>query len=210
MFKHIKLIIVGLILMTSLSFADSTPENEWDKFETNVEVKFGDIKFGSRSYVDDDENHLIFGYQLFPKLETQYRYVTGLSGQNQHRLRVTHKTFGYGPFFANSVLEYRLKQDEGDDILRIRPKIGAKVPIGGLTLQYDLQPHWDFDNETDTGSQLKLNKYEHTVSAIKKINDNLSLTLFAQMERDKDNNHDETYMGTSIKINFPQLTAIQK
>ena len=61
MFKNIKLIIVGLLLMTSLSFADSTPENEWDKFETNVEVNFGDIKFGSRNYVDDDENHLIFG-----------------------------------------------------------------------------------------------------------------------------------------------------
>ena len=55
MFKNIKLIIVGLLLMTSLSFADSTPENELDKFETNVEVNFGDIKFGSRNYVDDDE-----------------------------------------------------------------------------------------------------------------------------------------------------------
>ena len=54
MIKNIFLVLFASLLLTTVSFADGTKDNEFEKIENNVTVNFGDISIGHRGYIHDE------------------------------------------------------------------------------------------------------------------------------------------------------------
>ena len=206
MIKNMFLVLFATLLLTTVSFADGTKDNEFEKIENNISVNFGDFSIGHRGYIDDEEKHLKLGYDISDSFNLQYRNVSGI-GEDQHRFRATHNTFQVGNFYANAVAEWRMKTDEGDDILRLRPEVGVALPLGDkLSVGYVFSPHWNVDNEDD-GWTSEVDHYRHIAHVDLKINDQFSVGLFAQMDRDSENEVEQKFLGTEIRFNFPEFSA---
>ncbi len=207
MIKNIFLVLFASLLLTTVSFADGTKDNEFEKIENNVTVNFGDFSIGHRGYIDDEEKQLILGYDISDSFNLQYRNVSGI-GEDEHRFRATHNTFQVGNFYANAVAEWRMKTDEGDDILRVRPEVGVALPLNDkLSVGYVFSPHWNVDNEDD-GWTSEVDHYRHIAHVDLKINDQFSFGLFAQMDRDSENEVEQKFLGTELRFNFPAFSAV--
>ena len=206
MIKNMFLVLFATLLLTTVSFADGTKDNEFEKIENNVTVNFGDFSIGHRGYIDDEEKQLVLGYDISDSFNLQYRNVSGI-GEDQHRFRATHNTFQVGNFYANAVAEWRMKTDDGDDILRVRPEVGVSKSLNDkLSVGYVFSPHWNVDNEDD-GWTSEVDHYRHIAHVDLKINDQFSVGLFAQMDRDSENEVEQKFLGTEIRFNFPAFSA---
>ena len=209
MIKNMFLVLFATLLLTTVSFADGTKDNEFEKIENNVTVNFGNISIGHRGYIDDEEKQLVLGYDISDSFNLQYRNVSGI-GEDQHRLRATHNTFQVGNFYANAVAEWRMKTDDGDDILRVRPEVGVSKSLNDkLSVGYVFAPHWDVDNQDD-GWTWDVDHYRHIAHVDFQINDQFSVGLFAQMDRDDENELVQKFIGTELRFNFPALSAIHE
>ena len=209
MIKNMFLVLFATLLLTTVSFADGTSDNEFEKIENNVTVSFGDFSIGHRGYIDDEEKQVVLGYDISDSFNLQYRNVSGI-GEDQHRFRATHNTFEVGNFYANAVAEWRMKTDDGDDILRVRPEVGVSKSLNDkLSVGYVSAPHWDVDNQDD-GWTWDVDHYRHIAHVDFQINDQFSLGLFAQMDRDDENELVQKFIGTELRFNFPALSAIHE
>ena len=209
MIKNMFLVLFATLLLTTVSFADGTKDNEFEKIENNVTVNFGDFSIGHRGYIDDEEKQVVLGYDISDSFNLQYRNVSGI-GEDQHRFRATHNTFQVGNFYANAVAEWRMKTDDGDDILRVRPEVGVSKSLNDkLSVGYVFAPHWDVDNQ-DAGWTWDVDHYRHIAHVDFQINDQFSLGLFAQMDRDDENELVQKFIGTELRFNFGALSAIHE
>jgi len=209
MIKNIFLVLFASLLLTVGSIADGTANNEFEKVENNVIVNFGDLTVGHRSYVDDDEAQLILGYNVWDSLQVLYKNVTGV-GEDQHKFRLTHNTFQVGNFYANAVVEYIMKTDDGDDVVRVRPEVGVAFPITDkLSAGYSFSPHWDVDQDEDSWLW-EHNHYRHVAGVDYQINDQFSFVVCAEIHRDAENKLQEQFLGTELRFNFPALAIFHK
>ena len=64
MIKNMFLVLFATLLLTTVSFADGTSDNEFEKIENNVTVNFGNISIGHRGYIDDEEKQVVLGYDI--------------------------------------------------------------------------------------------------------------------------------------------------
>lgn len=209
MIKNIFFVLFTSLLLTLGSIADGTVNNEFEKVENNIHVNFGDLIIGHRSYVDDDETQIMLGYNIWDSLQVLYKNVTGI-GDDQHRFKITHKTFQLGNFYANAVVEYRMKTDDGDDIVQVRPKVGVSFSMTDtLSVGYSLQPNWDVDQDEDSLSW-DYNHTRHIAGVDYKINNQFTLGAFVKILRDSENELQEKFFGTELKFNFPELSIFHQ
>ena len=101
-----------------------------------------------------------------------------------------------------------MKTDEGDDILRVRPEVGVALPLNDkLSVGYVFGPHWNVDNQDD-GWTWDVDHYSHIAHVDLQINDQFSFGLFAQMDRNEDNEGEQKFLGTELRFNFPAFSAV--
>jgi len=209
MIKNFFIVLFATLLLTTASFADGTADNEFEKIENNITVSFGDLSIGHRGYVDDEEKQLFLGYDISDSFNLQYRNASGI-GEDEHRFRATHNTFQVGNFYANAVAEWRMKTDDGDDILRVRPEAGVSLPISNkLSAGYVFSPHYNVDNQDD-GWTWDVDHYRHIAHVDYQLNDQFSFGLFAQMDRDDENELQQKFIGTELRFNFPSLSIFHE
>lgn len=123
-----RLFLIFLILPT-LSFAQN-----WDDFETNIQLRSGDYGLEIRER------------QVNPHIELQYKGFAFRRAESEWRLKMTQRILSAGNFTLDGRLENRnYINPNKEDWTRFR-LIGIYKPFGG-NFWIKLQPRWNVDTQ---------------------------------------------------------------
>jgi hypothetical protein len=191
-----------LVSILFLTISSSVFAEDFDYVETNVWVKQkgSNISLATRQNLGLDVQQYIVRYDF---ADTPYRleYRNVQKGDRQeHWIRGQVKWLSHNGFFYNHRFEQRFREQK-DDVLRYRPQFGyeSQTAYAGIKPFFKVEPHWQYNYTTkDAG-------YSHmqTFTGFSyKVNDNLKVDPFVEVDFDKNFDKSLMFVGVDIKFEF--------